>query len=234
MALLELVNLNKTFKRGNKEMQILDHLSYAFKDKGLYIIVGKSGCGKSTLLKTIAGIDPPSGGEVRLNNLNIYSLKFNELLTLRQKDISIIFQNYCLIKSMTALDNLCLPTYISNEKRSIQYVTNKAKGLLRMYAGDIRPEVPCSLLSGGQQQRVAILRLAMIEPKVILADEPTGALDSGNSFKIMQLFKDISKNKLVIMVTHNLNLAFVYADTLLCLKEGKLYELSKMEDGILL
>ena len=224
MELIQLVDVSRTYKVDNKEHEVLKHFSYGFPMNGLFGVIGKSGSGKSTLLNMIALLDTLTSGSVYFNNENINKWSNKRKNAFRNKDIGIIFQHYHLLESETALYNILLPYLISGG--SEREGKEKAMKLLESinYKKDLYTQV-VSNLSGGEKQRIAILRALMNDSKVILADEPTGALDSKNSEVIMKMLKDISKTKLVIVVTHNIELINRYADKTLELKDGALVKI---------
>ena len=228
MELIQLVNVTKTYKVDDKENQVLKHFSYGFPSNGLFAVIGKSGSGKSTLLNMISLLDKPTSGDVYFNNENMNKWSNKRKIRFRNKDMGIIFQHYYLVESETVLYNISLPYLISGglEKEG----RNKAIKLLESinYKKELYTQV-VSNLSGGEKQRVAILRALINDPKVILADEPTGALDSRNSELIMQMLKSISETKLVIVVTHNIDLIKKYADKTLELKDGALVKIANNE-----
>ena len=228
MELIQIVDINKTYQVEEKENQVLKHFSYGFPNNGLFGIIGKSGSGKSTLLNIIALLDKPTSGDVYFNNENIHKWSNKRKIQFRNKDIGIIFQHYNLVESENVIYNIALPYLISggSEKEG----KTKAIKLLESinYKKELYTQV-VSNLGGGEKQRVAILRALINDPKVILADEPTGALDSQNSELIMETLKEISQTKLVIVVTHNIELIKKFADKTLELKDGSLIKITNNE-----
>ena len=228
MELIQVVDATKTYQVEDKENQVLKHFSYGFPSSGLFGVIGKSGSGKSTLLNIISLLDKPTSGDVYFNNENIHKWSNKRKIHFRNKDIGIIFQHYHLVESESVIYNIILPYLISgsSEKKGKE----KAIKLLDSikYKKELYTQV-VSNLSGGEKQRVAILRALINNPKVILADEPTGALDSKNSTLIMETLKDISQTKLVIVVTHNIELIKKYADKTLELKDGSLIKITNNE-----
>ena len=192
-----------------------------FENRGLVSIVGKSGSGKSTILNMIAKLDNPTDGIIYYDNKDINSLNKKAISDYYKNDIQILFQNYNLIENETVLFNVSLPLQINglNKTKSQQ----KARELLS-YVG-IEEEMfnkKASLLSGGEKQRVSLARTMINEPDTILCDEPTGALDSNNSSNVMDLLKEYSKEKLVIVVSHNLQQVNKYSDRIIEIKNGKI------------
>lgn len=228
MELIQVVDVSKIYKMGDIENRVLNHFSYGFPMSGLFAIIGKSGSGKSTLLNMISLLDNPTDGDVYFNNENINKWSNKRKIQFRNKDIGIIFQHYHLIESESVIYNIILPFLIYGGKE--KEGRDKAIKLLESigYRKDLYNQV-VSNLSGGEKQRVAILRALINDPKVILADEPTGALDSKNSEIVMEILKTISETKLVIVVTHNIDLIKKYADKTIELKDGSLVGINEYE-----
>ncbi len=224
MELIQAVDVSKIYKTSDKENQVLKHFSYGFPKTGLFGIIGKSGSGKSTLLNMLSLLDNPSSGDIYFNNENIHKWSNKRKIQFRNKDIGIIFQHYHLVETENVIYNIILPFLISGGSEK----EGKAKAIKLLESINYRKELyaqSVSNLSGGEKQRVAILRALINDPKVILADEPTGALDSRNSELIMEILKDISKTKLVIVVTHNIELIKKFADKTIELKDGSLVKI---------
>lgn len=228
MELIQVVDITKTYKTEEKETQVLKHFSYGFPNKGLFGVIGKSGSGKSTLLNMVSLLDKPTSGDIYFNNENMLKWSNKRKIRFRNKEMGIIFQHYHLVESESVIYNIALPYLISGGSEK----EGKAKAIKLLesikYKKELYTQV-VSNLSGGEKQRVAILRALINDPKVILADEPTGALDSKNSELIMEILKDISQTKLVIMVTHNIELIKKYADKTLELKDGSLVKIANNE-----
>ncbi len=222
MSLIELHNVSRFYRIGkNEEKYVLRDISLSFPSCGLVSILGKSGCGKSTLLNIIGKIDKPSEGVVYFNNKDIS--KFNEKKTnvFRSQVISYIFQHYHLLENQTAIYNVMLPALISGD--SYKDARRKAENLLSSFSIDKSfYDKRCADLSGGEKERIAILRSFINKPQVILADEPTGALDKRNAYLTMQALKKMSETSLVIMVTHNEALARQYSDRIIRMSDGKI------------
>ena len=221
MDLIRLSHVSKKYKvEDQKEKVVLDNVSISF-SKGLVAIIGKSGSGKSTLINMISLIDNPSNGNVYYENQDINKWSNKRKALYRNKDIGIIFQHYHLLENQTALFNIILPALINgkNKKNTIENAKNLAKTL---NFDEKLLNHKCSDLSGGEKERVAILRALINNPKVIIADEPTGALDSKNSLDVMKLLKEISKDRLVLLVSHNLSLVKKFADRIITIKDGKI------------
>ena len=220
--MIEIKNVNKTYKLGNEEILALDNISLKI-EKGEYIsIVGPSGSGKSTLMNIIGLLDIPDSGKYYIDGVEVSKLKDDSLALLRSKSIGFVFQNFNLLPKLTALDNVIVPLLyqgISNSeaKKLAKEALNKV-GLSHRYR-----HLP-SKLSGGQMQRVAIARAIVSDPKIILADEPTGAIDSKTGNEIMKLFEELNKNgETVIVITHDFNIA-KRAKRSFTIKDGKIKE----------
>ena len=221
MYVLRISGLTKKFKiNETQEKTVLDNVSLILPSSGLVAIVGKSGSGKSTLLNMISLLDKPTAGRVYFMNENTATWKKKRIEQYLNKDIGIVFQNYHLLENETGLFNVALPLLISGEDGKI--ALQLAKNLLEDMG--IREELylrKCRDMSGGEKERIAILRAIINNPKVVLADEPTGALDSNNSILVMDIFKKISQKRLVVFVTHNTELVKKYANQIISIKDGK-------------
>ena len=182
-------------------------------------IVGQSGSGKSTLLHLIGGVDIPSSGEVIIDGKNIYKLKEKELSILRRRKLGFIFQFFNLIPVLTVQENIEMPVLLDNEKIDKKYMSE----LLRILGLEERKNNYPSQLSGGQQQRVSIGRALANKPSIILADEPTGNLDSKNSKEVLELLKYCAKkyNQTLILITHDINIA-KSADRVITIEDGEI------------
>ena len=219
MTLVKLKDVSRFYKVDKERFYALKHFTYEFKEKGLFSICGKSGSGKSTLLNIIALLDKPSDGYLVFSNEDTTYWKEKRVNRYRNKDIGIIFQKYNLLEDETALYNISFPLLIHGE--NYKKSKNKAYGYALKFGFDkefLNKKV--NTLSGGEKQRIAILRAIINEPKLLLCDEPTGALDQKNSILVMELLKSISKERLVIMVSHNLELVDKYSDVTIYLKDG--------------
>ena len=222
MSLIELTKVSRFYKVGkNEKKYVLRHISLSFPSHGLICILGKSGSGKSTLLNLIGKIDKPSEGKIFFNGENISKYKERKMVSFRSQVVSYIFQHYHLLENQTAIYNVMLPALISGDSHKV--ARKKAEDLLNSFS--INKELfdkRCADLSGGEKERIAILRAFINNPKVILADEPTGALDKENALLTMKALKKISENSLVIMVTHNALLANQYGDRIIQMSDGKI------------
>ncbi|MDA9809295.1 ABC transporter ATP-binding protein [Flavobacteriales bacterium] len=209
------VQIHKKFN----SLNVLNGINISINQKEIVSIVGKSGAGKTTLLQILGTLEKPSSGEVLINGQNISKLNENELASFRNKNIGFIFQFHHLLPEFTALENVCIPAYIS--KTSKKNATERAKYLLNLMGVGERINHKPNELSGGEQQRVSVARALMNEPSVILADEPSGNLDSKSADQLHELFfklRDLN-NQTFIIVTHNNKLADL-ADKKVTLSDG--------------
>lgn len=218
--MLEIKNISKSYVTGTFTQKALDNFSLKFRREEFVSILGQSGSGKTTLLNIIGGLDKYDEGDLIINDKSTKSFKEKDWDAYRNNCIGFIFQNYNLITHISILENIEMGMTLSGvgskEKRA------KALEALRKVGLEEHAHKKPNQLSGGQMQRVAIARALATDPDIILADEPTGALDSKTSQQIMKLIKEISKDKLVIMVTHNRQLAEEYSTRIVELKDGKL------------
>ena len=205
MEILNVKKLCKSYGKGENEFLALNNISFKVKKGEFIAIVGKSGSGKSTLLHLLGGLDLPSQGTVIINNQDIYTMSDKDLTVFRRKYIGFIYQFYNLIPALTVKENIVLPALFDGRKVSEEKIDELVKNLGLLNKKDVFPND----LSGGQQQRVAIGRALINKPKIILADEPTGNLDTKNSKHIMKLLEFYNKKykQTIIMVTHDMSLA---------------------------
>ncbi|NLI63028.1 MAG: ABC transporter ATP-binding protein [Methanosarcinaceae archaeon] len=204
--MLEVVDLRKSYFLGDTEIPILKGISFDVYDGEFISIVGPSGSGKSTLMNLLGCLDRPTSGKIYIRNKDVSSMNDNELSNLRGLEIGFIFQKFNLIPRMNALENVMLPTY-ANKRKGVD-AKEKAISLLKKVGLEDRMHHKPNELSGGQSQRVAIARALINEPSIILADEPTGNLDTKTGDEVMELFQMLNKNKTtIIMITHNNSLA---------------------------
>ena len=205
MSLLEIKSISKIYGKGNNAVHALKDVSFSV-DKGEYIaIVGESGSGKSTLLNIIGAIDIPTDGKVIINNKDLFTMKDSELTVFRRRNIGFIFQGFNLIPELTVEQNIIFPVLLDYKKPDRKYLDE----LLNILGLQERRNHLPSELSGGQQQRVAIGRALITKPSLILADEPTGNLDSKNSSEVISLLKESSQKyeQTIIMITHSHSIA---------------------------
>lgn len=216
MSYIQLSEVSKKYKSGQSEILANDGISFNLDQGRLLIIVGASGAGKTTLLNIIGGMEQASSGDIFIDNKNLSKLNENELTRYRRDDVGFVFQHYNLIPNLTALENVELASEISKESL-------KADEVLAEVGLSKRQDNFPSQLSGGEQQRVAIARALAKNPKLLLCDEPTGALDYQTGKNILKLLQDASRNfnSTVIIITHN-SLIKPMADEVIELKDGKI------------
>ena len=203
---IETKNIHKIYDSGDVKVHALKGISLDIRDGDFVSIMGASGSGKSTFMNIIGCLDKPTSGEYYLNNNQVSSLDIDELAEIRNKMIGFVFQSFNLLARTTAIENVELPMIYNNtEPKKRAELANKA---IRMVGLDGREHHIPSQLSGGEQQRVAIARAIVNNPSIILADEPTGNLDSQTSSEIMEIFKSLNnKGKTIIMITHEQEIA---------------------------
>ena len=221
MEILRVENLNKVYGKGTTEVKALDNVSFKV-DKGEFVaIVGASGSGKSTLLHLIGGVDRPTSGKVFINGKDIYQYNDDELAIFRRRKIGLIYQFYNLIPILNVEENITLPLKLDCREVDEQ----KLNELLKILGIENRRMHLPNELSGGQQQRTSIGRALITNPAIVLADEPTGNLDSKSSDEIVELLKKSNKeyNQTIIMITHNMEIAKC-ADRILRIEDGKICE----------
>ncbi|AWZ47405.1 peptide ABC transporter ATP-binding protein [Clostridiaceae bacterium 14S0207] len=219
MELLRIENLCKSYGKGETKVDALKNINLGINKGEFVAIVGASGSGKSTLLHLLGGVDRPTSGKVIVDGTSIYSLKENQLAILRRREIGFIFQFYNLIPVLTAEENIEMSVLLDGKKIDKEYM-NEILGILGLQ--ERRKHLP-SQLSGGQQQRVSIGRALANKPSIILADEPTGNLDSKNSKEIIELLKYSVKkyNQTLILITHDLEIAKM-ANRVITISDGKI------------
>ena len=219
MKILRVENLKKVYGKGDAEVKAIDDVSFEIEEGEFVAIIGPSGSGKTTLLHTIAGLEKPTSGKVYFYDKSIYEMKKRDLTILRRQKIGIIYQFYNLIPTLNVEENITLPVELDRQK-----VDRKKLKEITTFLGieNRRKHLP-NEISGGQQQKVAIGRALMINPTIILADEPTGNLDTKSSNEIIQLLKKTNKEykQTIIMITHNLEIA-KQADRIIQIEDGKI------------
>ena len=228
MSLVQTQNLTKIYGSGSMAVTALDHVNINIHDGEFVAIMGPSGCGKSTLLHLLGGLDTPSAGKVILDGASIAEMSDDKLTELRRRRIGFIFQFYNLIPVLTAAENAALPVTLDGVKPAD--AAEKAKEWLTRFGLGERLSSRPDQLSGGQQQRVAIARALVAEPSLILADEPTGNLDTRSGDEIASLLRNVSKEygRTIVMVTHDPRIA-AYSDRIIFLKDGKVVDETLLE-----
>lgn len=217
MEILKVENLTKTYGTGEAKVDALKNINLSINKGEFVAIVGPSGSGKSTLLHLLGGVDKPTSGNVFINDVDIYDLKEKDLSIFRRRNIGIIYQFYNLIPVLSVKENILLPAELDNRKIEKAYLNDLLKTLgLKERENHLPNE-----LSGGQQQRTSIGRSLINRPAIVLADEPTGNLDSKNSKEVIELLKlSVKKyNQTLIMITHDNNIA-LQADRVISIEDG--------------
>ena len=219
MDILKVENLVKTYKNGNTTINAVDHVSFSVEKGDFVAIVGASGSGKSTLLHLLGGVDRPTSGKVFIDNVDIYSMNNDALAIFRRRQVGLIYQFYNLIPILNVEENITLPLALDNREVDKERLAS----LLKLLGLENRKNHLPNELSGGQQQRTSIGRAIITNPTIILADEPTGNLDSKSSDEIVALLKKSNKelNQTIIMITHNMEIAKV-ADRIIKIEDGKI------------
>ena len=219
MEILKVENLTKLYGKGDTKVVALDNVSFSVEKGEFVAIVGASGSGKSTLLHLMGGVDRPTSGSVYIDGKNIYKYTDDELAIFRRRQIGLIYQFYNLIPILNVEENITLPLDLDNRKVDKQRLEN----LLKLLGLDKRRYHLPNQLSGGQQQRTSIGRAMITSPAIILADEPTGNLDSKASDEIVELLKKSNKDfkQTIIMITHNMDIA-KEADRIIKIEDGKI------------
>ena len=227
--MLQIKNISKTYKTGNFIQKALDEVSLNLRDNEFVAILGPSGSGKTTLLNIIGGLDKYDSGDLIINGISTKDYKDKQWDTYRNHTIGFIFQSYNLIPHQTILSNVELALTIAGISKKEK--TKLALDALEKVGLKEQAHKKPSQLSGGQMQRVAIARALVNNPSIVLADEPTGALDTKTSIQVMDLLKEVAKDRLVVMVTHNPELAKEYANRIVNLKDGVIVNDSNPYDG---
>ena len=218
--MLELKGIKKEYKTGDFIQKALDGVDLTFRDNEFVAVLGPSGSGKTTMLNIIGGLDRYDSGDLIINGISTKDYKDRDWDTYRNHTIGFVFQSYNLIGHQSVLANVELALTISGVKRAER--KKRALEALDMVGLKDHAKKKPNQLSGGQMQRVAIARALVNNPDVLLADEPTGALDSGTSVQVMDLLKEVAKDRLVVMVTHNPRLAETYATRIVNIEDGRI------------
>ena len=219
MEILRVENLSKVYGKGDSKVVAIENISFSIQKGEFVAIVGASGSGKSTLLHLIGGVDRPTSGKVFIDGKDIYQMNDDNLAIFRRRQVGLIYQFYNLIPILNVEENITLPCDLDGKKVNRQ----KLNELLKTLGLEERKNHLPNELSGGQQQRVAIGRALINNPSIILADEPTGNLDSKAGEKIVNLLKKSNKeyNQTIIMITHNIEIAKI-ADRIIKIEDGKI------------
>ncbi len=228
MEIIRVENLCKTYGKGNNEVKALDDVSFSVEKGEFLAIIGPSGSGKSTLLHILGGVDKPSSGKVFVDGLDIYAQSEEELAVFRRRHVGLIYQFYNLIPVLNVTENITLPVLMDGRKVNGE----RLEELLSVLGlSDRRDNLP-NQLSGGQQQRVSIGRALMNAPAVVLADEPTGNLDSKNSQEIVELLKMSNRkyNQTLIVITHDESIA-LQADRIIAIEDGRIVKDERIRRG---
>ena len=221
MKILQASNLTKIYGSGENEVHALDGVNFSVEKGEFVAIVGTSGSGKSTLLHMLGGLDRPTGGSVEVDGKEIFSLKVEELTIFRRRKIGFVFQNYNLVPVLNVYENIVLPVQLDGKTPDASYIDS----IIETLGLERKLENLPNNLSGGQQQRVAIARALASKPAIILADEPTGNLDSKTSQDVLGLLKVTSQKygQTIVMITHNEEIAQL-ADRIIRIEDGKIVE----------
>ena len=227
MNLLEVENLSKTYGTGETAVHALKNATFSVSKGEFVAVVGESGSGKSTLLNLIGGLDTPTSGKVFLDGRDLFSMKERNLTVFRRRNIGFVFQSFNLIPELTVEQNILFPVLLDYQKPDQKYLEQL---LDLLHLTERRRHLP-SQLSGGQQQRVAIGRALMTRPALILADEPTGNLDSQNSSEVIALLKEASRTyeQTIVMITHSRTIAQT-ADRILRVSDGVLTDFGRCQE----
>ena len=223
MAILEVSNLKKiyTTRFGGNQVQALSNINFSVEQGEYVAIMGESGSGKTTLLNILAALDKPTAGEVRINGKTLVSVKEKDLATFRREHLGFVFQDFNLLDNFSLRDNIFLPLVLSNVPYQ-QMQEWLAPIAVKLGIGQILDKYPYEV-SGGQKQRVAVARALITKPELILADEPTGALDSKASGELLELFNQINEDgQTILMVTHSTKAAS-HANRVLFIKDGEVF-----------
>lgn len=223
MTILSARNVTKEYKMGGGLVHALAGVSLEVESGEFVAILGTSGSGKSTLLNLFGGLDRPSTGEIAFENTSLSSLSSREMARYRQDKVGMIFQSFNLIPTMTAWENVALALAFAGVKRAERRI--RAERLLACVGLNARSEHRPAELSGGEQQRVSIARALANNPSVLLADEPTGNLDSARAVEVLEILKDQQKSgKTIVLISHDQELAKNFADRSIRLRDGKVVD----------
>lgn len=218
MEILKTIDLCKQYGEGENEVHALDHVSISVEEGKFIAVAGSSGSGKSTLLNMLGGLDRPTSGEVLVRGKEIFKMNDEELTIFRRRNIGFVFQNYNLVPILNVYENIVLPIELDGSRIDEEYVNT----IIRTLGLEHKITAMPNQLSGGQQQRVAIARALAAKPAIILADEPTGNLDSRTGMDVVSLLKVTSRefHQTIVMITHNKEIAQM-ADQVIRIEDGK-------------
>ena len=219
MEILKVENLTKVYGKGENEVRALNGVSFSVEKGDFVAIIGPSGSGKSTLLHTLGGVDRPTGGKVLVNGQDVYSQSDEQIAVFRRREVGLIYQFYNLIPVLNVEENMSLPVLLDG--RNVN--RDRLRELIRELDLVGREKHLPNQLSGGQQQRAAVARALITNPELVLADEPTGNLDSKNSHEIVELLKRMNReyNQTLIMITHDESIA-LQARRIIAIEDGKI------------
>ncbi len=227
--ILKMENICKDYPMGKDVLHVLKHVSFHVNEGDYIAIMGPSGSGKSTLMNVIGCLDVPTSGSYVLAGRDIAKCTDNELAEIRNKEIGFVFQNFNLLPKMTAVDNVALPLLFGGVKKEKR--RQMAREALKIVGLEERMSFRPDQLSGGQRQRVAIARAIVGKPRLLLADEPTGALDSESGRQVMELFRQLHENgATILMITHDASIAS-HADEMYTIRDGILEKANQDEEG---
>ena len=223
--MIELRNITKVYHLGEIDLPVLKGISLSIKEGEFVSLTGASGSGKSTLMNILGCLDHPSGGEYLLDGKDVAGLNADERARLRNARIGFVFQNFNLLPRTTALENVMVPAYYHHPVKSTKEIRERALELIRLVGLEDRKHHTPAQLSGGQQQRVAIARSLINSPGILLADEPTGNLDSTTSVEVMHMFRELNRKQgiTVIIVTHDPKTA-AFTDRAINMSDGLIME----------
>lgn len=223
-SILKISNLEKSYTSGSKKLTVLEDINFSITKNETFSIVGPSGSGKTTLLGICAGLDKPDSGTVTLNGIVMNSLSEDERAALRNEHVGFVFQDFQLLATLTAIENVAIPLELRGAKNAMDC----AKGLLEKVGLGNRGNHYPSQLSGGEQQRVALARAFANEPKILFADEPTGNLDAETGERVVELLFELNKElgTTLVLVTHDMELA-KKTQNILTIKGGKIASLTR-------
>ena len=218
---IEATSLTKIYIQGEKQIYALNNIDVSIAENKFTAIVGPSGCGKSTFLRVLSALEKPSDGTVLYDNQDIYKLSEKKRAELRRQRIGVVYQDYSLLPTMTALENICTPALMDGKKPDLEYIVGLAKTL---GIDDRLHHIP-SEMSGGEQQRVSVARALVNKPAIIFADEPTGNLDKNSARELLDLLLLTKKeyNQTLLMVTHDPDIA-AHADIIIRMDNGMILE----------